>query len=97
MSVCAQIDFPVPALRFFDAKPSGDHFIFTKSVNEQENNQERDVFNKIPVLGSLPIFGSLFKSKDEQKNRTDLVVLVTPEVTMPINSTDAVPNLYMPP
>jgi pilus assembly protein CpaC len=89
--------FTIPALSTRRAETDvemgeGQSFVIAGLVN----NQERDVFNKIPVLGSLPIFGSLFKSKDEQKNRTDLVVLVTPEVTMPISSTDAVPNLYMP-
>ncbi len=89
--------FTIPALSTRRAETDvemgeGQSFVIAGLVN----NQERDVFNKIPVLGSLPIFGSLFKSKDEQKTRTDLVVLVTPEVTMPINSTDAVPNLYMP-
>jgi len=42
------------------------------------SNAESDTFTKIPVLGSLPIIGYLFKSRDEKKNRTDLVVLVTP-------------------
>jgi pilus assembly protein CpaC len=60
------------------------------------NNQETEAFQKIPVLSSLPIFGSLFKSKDEKKNRTDLVVLVTPEITEPLGVSDAKPDLYMP-
>jgi pilus assembly protein CpaC len=89
--------FTIPALSTRRAETDvemgeGQSFVIAGLVN----NQERDVFNKIPVLGSLPIFGALFKSKDEQKNRTDLVVLVTPEVTTPLNSTDGVPNLYMP-
>jgi pilus assembly protein CpaC len=54
------------------------------------------VFSKIPILGSLPIFGSLFKSRDEQKTRTDLIVMVTPEITTPLNATDPQPNIYMP-
>ena len=41
-------------------------------------------FSKIPILGSLPIFGALFKTKDEKKQRTDLVVMVTPEITEPL-------------
>lgn len=59
------------------------------------DNQEQDTFNKIPVLSSLPIFGSLFKSKQEQKSRTDLLLVVTPEITEPLNP-GQVPNLYMP-
>lgn len=59
------------------------------------NNQETDTFNKIPVLGSLPIFGALFRSRQEQKQRTDLLLVVTPEVTEPLNP-GQVPNMYMP-
>jgi len=60
------------------------------------NNQEQDIFTKIPVLGSLPIIGYLFKTKDESKKRTDLVVLVTPEVTQPLGPNDPKPSVYMP-
>lgn len=60
------------------------------------SNQETEAFQKVPILGSLPIFGALFKSKSEQKNRTDLVVLVTPEVTEPLGAGDARPDLFMP-
>ncbi len=60
------------------------------------DNREQESFSKIPVLGSLPIFGALFKSKDERKQRTDLVVMVTPEMTVPIGVNESKPNLYMP-
>lgn len=59
------------------------------------DNQEQDSFAKIPVLSSLPIFGSLFKQKTETKSRTDLLLVVTPEITEPLNPGE-VPNLYMP-
>src|SRR5580704_11942544 len=60
------------------------------------NNQEQEIFTKIPILGSLPIIGYLFKTKDETKKRTDLVVLVTPEVTQPLGPNDPRPSVYMP-
>ena len=60
------------------------------------NNSEQETFTKIPILGSLPIIGYLFKSKDELKKRTDLVVLVTPEITEPLGPNDSRPNVYMP-
>ncbi len=59
------------------------------------DNQEQDQFAKIPVLSSLPIFGALFKTKTETKSRTDLLLVVTPEITQPLNP-GQVPNLYMP-
>jgi pilus assembly protein CpaC len=59
------------------------------------NNQEIDSYSKIPLLSSLPIFGALFKSKSEQRQRTDLLLVVTPEITEPLNP-GQVPNIYMP-
>jgi pilus assembly protein CpaC len=89
--------FTIPALSTRRAETDvemgeGQSFVIAGLVS----NQETDTYSKIPILGSLPIFGSLFKSRDEKKSRTDLIVLVTPEVTVPLNSTDPVPNLYMP-
>ncbi len=59
------------------------------------NNQEVDSYSKIPLLSSLPIFGALFKSKQEQRQRTDLLLVVTPEITEPLNP-GQIPNIYMP-
>jgi type II secretory pathway component GspD/PulD (secretin) len=35
---------------------------------------------KIPGIGDIPILGQLFKSKAAQKDRTELVVMITPEI-----------------
>ncbi len=60
------------------------------------NNQESDVLNKIPGLASLPILGALFKTRDERKQRTDLVMIVTPELTQPLNANQPAPIPTMP-
>jgi pilus assembly protein CpaC len=39
--------------------------------------------SRIPGLASIPILGELFKSRQESKTRTELIVVVTPEVTAP--------------
>ena len=44
----------------------------------------------------MPIFGSLFKTKDENKQRTELLVIVTPEITQPLNANDPKPDTYFP-
>jgi type II secretory pathway component GspD/PulD (secretin) len=36
--------------------------------------------SKIPGIGDIPVLGLLFKSKASQKNRTELVVMITPEI-----------------
>lgn len=89
--------FVIPALSTRRAETDvelgeGQSFVVAGLVS----NAESDTFTKIPVLGSLPIIGYLFKSKDEKKNRTDLVVLVTPEVTEPLGVNDPKPSVYMP-
>ena len=46
----------------------------------------------IPFLSKIPIIGYLFKSKAERKERTELMVLVTPRLVRPLNP-DEVPSL----
>jgi pilus assembly protein CpaC len=89
--------FVIPALSTRRAETDvelgeGQSFVVAGLVN----NQETATFTKIPVLSSLPIIGYLFKTKNETKNRTDLVVLVTPEVTEPLGPNDPKPSVYMP-
>jgi pilus assembly protein CpaC len=60
------------------------------------DHRETDAMSKIPVISSIPIIGQLFKSKIENKNRTELVLLVTPEVTEPLGPNDPKPEPYFP-
>lgn len=55
----------------------GQTFIIAGLIDSQVN----DTINSIPGLASLPIIGNLFKSKDKTKSRSELVVMVTPEIT----------------
>jgi pilus assembly protein CpaC len=60
------------------------------------DRRETDAMNKIPVISSIPILGALFKSKIENKNNTELVMLVTPEVTEALGPNDPKPSPYFP-
>jgi pilus assembly protein CpaC len=60
------------------------------------DNQVTETISRIPGLSSLPILGNLFKSRSVSKNDTELVVLVTPEITMPLLPGDAKPIVPMP-
>jgi pilus assembly protein CpaC len=51
---------------------------------------------KIPGLASIPILGALFKSRQENKTRTELIIMVTPEITVPLKPTDVKPSPVMP-
>jgi len=43
-----------------------------------ENERKRTV--KTPILGDLPLVGSLFRDKHTEKTRTEIIVLVTPKI-----------------
>jgi pilus assembly protein CpaC len=66
------------------------------------NNTMSTTMQKIPGIGDIPILGLLFKSKAAQKDQTELVVMITPEI-LPNNSRGVTPNLpklqepYLPP
>jgi pilus assembly protein CpaC len=47
---------------------------------------------QVPLLGSLPIVGHLFKSKSDRLARTELMVLITPRLVRPLDP-DEVPPL----
>jgi pilus assembly protein CpaC len=49
------------------------------------NNAMNKTLQKIPGIGDIPILGYLFKSQAAQKDRTELVVMITPEI-LPTNS-----------
>src|SRR5207237_2771669 len=56
------------------------------------NNLSQDDVAEIPGLAKLPIIGYLFKSKQSQATRNELMVLVTPRLVRPLNP-DEVPPL----
>lgn len=43
----------------------------------------RQQINQLPGLGNIPILGALFRSRDFESHRTELVILVTPYYTSP--------------
>ncbi len=56
------------------------------------DNQERVNLGKIPLLGDIPIFGELFKSRSFQRNETELLFLATVKLVEPL-SPDQLPRL----
>src|SRR5262245_4992395 len=66
------------------------------------NNSMNSTLQKIPGIGDIPILGALFKSKAANKDQTELVVMITPEI-LPGTSPGVTPNLprmpetFMPP
>jgi pilus assembly protein CpaC len=48
----------------------------------------RQGISGFPGLMNLPILGSLFRSRDYQRQETELVIIVTPYIAKPMNPTD---------
>jgi pilus assembly protein CpaC len=48
----------------------------------------REVINKFPGLGDIPILGHLFRSQEYVKGETELVILVTPHLAKPVGPGD---------
>lgn len=60
------------------------------------DNRDTENFAKLPFLSSIPVLGNLFKSKTTNKTRTELVLLVTPQVTEPLGPNDPRPEIAFP-
>ena len=43
-------------------------------------DQERVAVTKVPILGDIPLLGSLFRSTNKTNERAEVIVLLTPEV-----------------
>lgn len=74
----------IPALKVRRAEtavelPSGGSIVIAGLLSDQS----RQAISGYPGLKSLPVLGTLFRSRDFQKKETELVVLVTPYVVKP--------------
>jgi pilus assembly protein CpaC len=55
-----------------------------------------DTFQKMPFISDIPIIGKLFESKNVNRQNTELVVIVTPELVRPIPAGGHVPDIKFP-
>lgn len=46
----------------------------------------QDTVRQVPLLGSIPIIGALFRSASFQKEDTELVIIVTPRLVKPVRA-----------
>jgi pilus assembly protein CpaC len=81
--------FVVPALRTRRAKTGvelrdGQSFALAGLLD----NNETQSLSKVPGLGDIPILGNLFRSKQFQKNESELMFIVTAQVVKPVNRDD---------
>jgi len=88
--------FVIPALRTRRAKTGvelrdGQSFALAGLLD----NSESQTVSKVPGLGDIPVLGNLFRSKQFQKNESELMFIVTAQMVKPVNRDDlpALPNV----
>jgi pilus assembly protein CpaC len=64
--------------------PSGGSLIMAGMIQ----NASRQVQNGTPGLMSIPILGQLFRSRDYQRNETELMIMVTPYLAKAVDAKD---------
>lgn len=66
----------------------GQSFVIAGLVDDRVTEN----MSKIPGLANIPVLGNLFKSRQENKSRSELVILVTPELATAANSGPKLPG-----
>jgi len=89
--------FSVPALstRRADTEfelQDGQSFVIAGLID----NRMTEIYNKVPGLGDIPILGNLFRSKNMQKSKSELMVLCTVHRISPSAQNPALPNYPQP-
>lgn len=60
------------------------------------DNRETQNLEKVPFIGDIPILGKLFQSISRTKTKTELIVIVTPEIVAPMPAGYPLPKLNYP-
>lgn len=88
--------FSIPALRTRRAKTGielrdGQSFALAGLLD----NNETQTLSRVPGIGDIPILGNLFRSKQFQKNESELMFIVTAQLVKPVNRDDlpTLPNV----
>jgi len=72
-------EYPITTERVYNATLQVDSG-YTLAVGGLEKVDDRDVQGGVPVLKDIPGLGYLFKNKNKARNRTNLIIFITPYV-----------------
>jgi pilus assembly protein CpaC len=83
----------VPGLRERHAQTSvrlvdGQSFVIAGLISDEV----RSTIDKVPLLGSLPVLGALFRSSSYQRRETELLVVVTAHLVQPLDKKPLLPG-----
>lgn len=59
------------------------------------NNELTESIDKMPGFANIPVLGKLFTSRSTSKSNEELLIVVTPELVRPLDSTQPAPSLPM--
>jgi pilus assembly protein CpaC len=62
----------------------GQSFVIGGLIDDRTNES----LSRIPGLANIPLLGALFRSRNETRSKTELIVLVTPEIVEPMSASD---------
>jgi pilus assembly protein CpaC len=68
---------------------SGQSFVIAGLLDSETT----DSWSKVPGIGSIPVLGSLFKTRTFKKSNSELMIIITPEIVRPIPADQPVPVL----
>jgi len=60
--------------------PSGGSMVIGGLLQDSDHQ----AISRVPGLGTLPVLGELFRSRDYQRNETELIIIVTPYLVKPV-------------
>jgi general secretion pathway protein D len=79
VQVSSELSLPVFATRTSETKVAV-HNGQTIVIGGLIQDEIRDTIKKVPVLGSVPVVGNLFKRTQKEKAKTELLIFLTPHV-----------------
>ncbi|HUA63975.1 MAG TPA: pilus assembly protein N-terminal domain-containing protein [Verrucomicrobiae bacterium] len=59
------------------------------------DNELTESFSKVPGIGSIPVLGNLFKTRNTTRTNTELLIIITPQLVRPIPADQPLPQLKM--
>lgn len=70
----------------------GQSFVIGGLLDDRVN----ETMARLPGLSNIPVLGSLFRSRSEQRAKTELIIMVTPEIVLPLDANDPKPSPVWP-
>jgi len=71
---------------------AGQSFVIAGLIDDRVT----ETLAKIPGLADIPLLGALFKSRQQNRTKTELVVIVSPEITRPLEAGQPLPGPELP-